>query len=284
LNRTRVVRVPASSANLGPGYDVLAAALAVHLELEVEETGEFAVESEPDELPLDRSNLCVRAFEALHPSDGVTFRVRSEIPLAAGLGSSAAAIVAGLVAADHMYELDADILPRAAELEGHPDNVAAALRGGFVICAEDGAERFDPPPELEGVLAIPPHRVSTCEARAALPAEVPVPDAVHNVASASLLVLGLARADFDLVARGLSDRIHQQRRAHLYPRSLELLGRARELGALGATISGAGPAVLFWSHFEQTGGLHDALRAQAPDCVVRRVQFDPSGADVRALA
>jgi homoserine kinase len=162
--------------------------------------------------------------------------------------------------------------------------VAAALHGGFVICGDGSAERFDPPPELEGVLAIPPHQVPTAEARAALPADVPIEDAVHNVAHASLLVLGLARADFDLVARGLSDSIHQPRRAHLYPRSMELLGMARELGALGATISGAGPAVLFWSHFEQTGSLYDELHAEAPDCKVRRVQFDPSGADVRALA
>ena len=284
MNRRRVVRVPASSANLGPGYDVLAAALATHLELEVEETGEFAVEADIGGVPLDRSNLCVRAFEQLHPADGVTFRLRSDIPVAAGLGSSAAAIVAGLVAADHMYELDAQLFAPAVELEGHPDNVAAALYGGFVICADGGAERFDPPPELEGVIAIPPHEVPTAEARAALPAEIPIEDAVHNVAHASLLALGLARADFDLVARGLSDRIHQPRRERLYPRSMELLRMARELGALGATISGAGPAVLFWSHFEQTGSLYDELHAEAPDCRVRRVQFDPSGADVRALA
>jgi homoserine kinase len=276
--------VPASSANLGPGYDVLAAALAIHLELEVEETGEFGVDTEIDGLPLDRSNLCVRAFESLHSADGVTFRIRSDIPLASGLGSSAAAIVAGLAAADHMYELDADLLSQAVELEGHPDNVAAALRGGFVICSHGGAERFEPPPELEGVLAIPPHQVPTSEARAALPDEVPLADAIDNIAHASLLVLGLARADFDLVARGLRDHIHQPRRASLYPRSMELLGQARELGALGATISGAGPAVLFWSHFEQTGALFDALRREAADCDVRRVQFDPSGADVRALA
>ncbi len=284
MNRTRVVRVPASSANLGPGYDVLAAALAIHLELEVEETGEFAVESNLDGIAHDRSNLCVRAFEKLHSADGVTFRIQSDIPLAAGLGSSAAAIIAGLAAADHMFELDAGLLPLAVGLEGHPDNVAAALRGGFVICTGDRAERFDPPPELEGVIAIPPHQVPTAEARAALPADVPMADAVHNVAHASLLVLGLARGDFDLVARGLEDRIHQPRRARLYPRSMELLARARELGALGASISGAGPAVLFWSHFEQTGAVLEALRAEAPDCEVRRVQFDPSGADVRALA
>ena len=284
MNRRRVVRVPASSANLGPGYDVLAAALAIHLELEVEETGEFGVEADIEGVPLDRSNLCVRAFEALHPADGVTFRLRSDIPVAAGLGSSAAAIVAGLVAADHMYELDAELLARAIELEGHPDNVAAALRGGFVICADDGVERFDPPPELEAVLAIPHDPVPTSEARAALPAEVPIEDAVHNIANASLLVLGLARADFDLVARGLSDRIHQPRREHLYPRSMELLRRARDLGALGATISGAGPTVLFWCHYEQTAGVAEALRGVAAGWAdVLHAPFETNGAEVRAL-
>ncbi|MBX5469277.1 MAG: homoserine kinase [Thermoleophilaceae bacterium] len=283
MNRRRLVRVPASSANLGPGYDVLAAAVSIHLELEVEESGEFSVESDVPGVPLDRSNLCVRAFERLHPADGLSFRIRSDIPLAAGLGSSAAAIVAGLVAADHMFELDADLYRVAGELEGHPDNVAAALYGGFVICAEEGVERLEPPPELEGVLAIPPHAVPTQEARAALPAEVPIADAVHNVARTALLMLGLARSDLDLVRRGLSDRIHQPRRRRLYPRSMELVGSARELGALGATISGAGPTVLFWSHFEQTGGLLERLRAQAPDCELRRVTFAPEGASVRAI-
>src|SRR5215210_1712496 len=98
MNRRRLVRVPASTANLGPGYDCLAAALGLHLELEVEETGDFFVHSDTPGVPLDRSNLCVRAFEALHPAEGLTFHVRSEIPIAAGLGSSAAAIVAGLAA------------------------------------------------------------------------------------------------------------------------------------------------------------------------------------------
>ena len=120
MRRHRVVRVPASTANLGPGYDALAAALTMSLELEVEETGEFFVHSELGGVPADRSNLCVRAFEALHSADGLAFHVRSDIPIAAGLGSSAAAIVAGLAAADHLYELDAPLFELARELEGTP--------------------------------------------------------------------------------------------------------------------------------------------------------------------
>jgi homoserine kinase len=279
-----VVRVPASSANLGPGYDAMAAALGFYLELEVEETGSFGVECDVPGVPCDRTNLCVRGFEALQPADDFTFRIKSEIPPAAGLGSSAAAIVAGLAAADHIFELDAPVFDLAAELEGHPDNVGAAVYGGFVVCADDGPPvRFDPVPGLEGVLAIPADQVSTAEARAALPAEVPIADAVHNTAHAALLVLGLARGDLDLVARGLSDRIHQPRRAGLYPRSMELLGGARELGAIGASISGAGPTVLFWCDWQQTGALFERLRAEARDCEVRRARFAPGGADVRAL-
>jgi homoserine kinase len=283
MRRHRVVRVPASSANLGPGYDVLAAAIGVHLELEVQEADVFSVESNVPGLPLDRSNLCVRGFEALHRADDIRFEVRSEIPPAAGLGSSAAAIVAGLMAADHMYELDAPLLERATEIEGHPDNVAAALLGGFVICADGGAERFEPVPGLEGVLATPPDPVSTREARAVIPEELPLADAVHNAAHVALLVLGLGRGDLDLVGRGLSDRLHQPRRESLYPRSMELLHRARELGAIGASISGGGPSVLFWCHWEQTGNLLERVRAAAADCEVRRVTFTPEGADVRAL-
>jgi homoserine kinase len=283
MRRHRIVRVPASSANLGPGYDVLAAALSLSLELEVEETGEFFVHSEVSGVPADRSNLCVRAFERLRPADGLTFHVRSEIPPAAGLGSSAAAIVAGLCAADHMYELDAPIFGLARELEGHPDNVAAALHGGFVICADEEPARLEPPPGLEALVAIPPGTVRTDDARAAMPGEVPLGDAVAGVAHASLLLLGLARDDFSLIARGLRDRLHQPRRRHLYPRSMELLERAEALGAVGATISGAGPTVLFWCHWQQTGPLMERLRSEAVDCEVRRVQFVPGGADVREL-
>ena len=275
--------MPASSANLGPGFDCMAAALALHMELEVSETGEFAVESD---LPVGggRENLCVQAFERLHPADGFTFRIRSEIPLVGGLGSSASAIVAGLMAADHLFELDADVLALASELEGHPDNVAAALLGGFVVCADGRADRFDPPTGLEALAVVPEQPVRTCAARQALPAEVPLADAVFNVAHGALLTLGLLRGDWDLLARGLKDRLHEQRRSVLFPRSYELASRAGELGALGATISGAGPTILVWCFYEQTGAVAEALRTEVDGWAsLLRTPFESQGAYVGEL-
>ena len=290
--RRRLVRVPASSANLGPGYDVLAAAVSLFLELEVEETGEFSFEAGGLDVPTSRDNLVVQAFESLHPADGIAFRLKSEIPLARGLGSSAAAIVAGLFAADHLFELalsKEEMLARATEIEGHPDNVAAAIYGGFVICGagEGGvpsAARFDAPGGLEGIAAIPAEEVSTERAREAIPAELPLGDAVANVSATARLVLGLQRADLDLVAAGLADRIHQDRRRSLYPRSMDLVDSARELGALGATISGAGPTVLVWTTWQDAGKVAEALEARCAGWAeVRRLPFSPHGADVPEL-
>ncbi len=283
MSRRRVVRVPASSANLGPGFDCMAAALSLHLELEVEETGRFAVHTELP-VPTGRENLCVRAFERLHTADGFEFRIRSQIPLAGGLGSSASAIVAGLTAADHLFELDADLLALASELEGHPDNVAAALRGGFVICADGEATRFEAPTGLEAIAVVPRDPVRTRAARAALDAQVPLEQAVFNVAHGALLTLGLARGDWDLVGRGLQDRLHQQRRSHLFPRSYELASRARELGALGATISGAGPTVLVWCFYEQTGAVVQALQGEIEGWAeLLRAPFEAQGAYVEEM-
>jgi homoserine kinase len=291
--RRRVVRVPASSANLGPGFDTLAAALSLSLELEVSEAGEFSVEADA-EVPRDRTNLCVRAFEALQPADGLRFEIRSEVPLARGLGSSAAAIVAGLVAADHMYELGLgvdELHSRAAEVEGHSDNVAAALYGGFVLCpqAPRGEQapapvRLEPPEGVEAVLVIPDDTVPTADARAAMPAAVALDDAVANIAAAAQLVLGIERSDLALIERGLEDRLHQPARRRLYERSMGLLAGARELGAIGATISGAGPSLLLWSFWQDTGKVVDAARAATEGWAeVRRVPFSPLGADVVEL-
>lgn len=307
--RRRIVRVPATSANLGPGYDVLAAAVELELELEVTETGSYGFDAGGLDVPTGRENLLVRSFERLHPADGISFRQRSEIPLARGLGSSAAAIVAGLFAADHIYELGHSreaLFELACEIEGHPDNVAAAIFGGFTVAAPEGApERASapdpielaagtapasagslpallaPPEGIEALLVIPAEEVSTAAARAAMGEDLAIADAVHNIAAAASLVLGIERSDLTLIERGLSDRVHQVRRADLFPRSIEIIAAARDLGAIGATISGAGPTVLVWSHWQGGAGL---LAGLEPMCAgwaeVRRVPFSPHGARV----
>lgn len=281
MNRRRVVKVPASSANLGPGFDVLAGALGLTLTVEVEETGEFAVVTD---LPVstDKSNLIVRAFETLHSADDFTFTVTSEIPLTGGLGSSASAILAGVAAADHIFELGTDLLNQATQMEGHNDNLAAALCGGFVVCTRGHIERIEPPSGLEAVIAIPPadHSVPTDRARAALPTEVPMREAVTSIAHATYVALGLERGDWDLISRGLDDVLHQPRREHLYPQSMQLVRTARGFGALGATISGAGPSVLIWTTWENTGNVLEAASAAAAGWDVRRVTFTEAGLDI----
>jgi len=307
--RRRIVRVPASSGNLGPGYDVLGAALELELELEVSETGSFEIDPGGLDVPLDRENLLVRAFERLHPADDISFVIRSDIPLSRGLGSSAAAIVAGLLAADHLYELGHSrerIFAYACDLEGHPDNVAAALFGGIAVCAPPGAPARETPPDpievglgsapaqevpapallappesLEAILVVPEAEVPTERARAAMPAELPLADAMHNVSAAAHLVMGIERSDLTLIERGLSDRVHQSRRRSLYPRSMEVVEAARGLGAIGATISGAGPTVLVWSFWQSGTQVLEGLERLAEGWAeVRRVPFSARGARV----
>jgi len=274
------VRVPASSANLGPGFDSFAAALDLWLDLRVTEAGEFSVATGLP-LPTDRSNLAVRAFERIHPADGLRFEIASEIPLSGGLGSSAAAIVAGLLAAACLTRSDADFQALASEIEGHPDNVAAALLGGIVIVAHGAQHSFEPPPDLAAVLVVPRDGVPTEQARAALPAQVPLADAADNVAHGALLMLGLATANQGLIARGLHDHLHQPYRARLYPRSAELRKQAAALGALGATISGAGPTILFWVEASKTDLLATALRKRTQDwAYVLPTHFTAQGATV----
>lgn len=282
MNRRRVVKVPASSANLGPGFDVLAGALSLMLTVEVEETGQFAVETDLD-VPLDRENLIVRSFETLAPADDFTFRISSEIPLTGGLGSSASAILAGVAAADHIFELGGDLFEQAMRIEGHPDNVAASLHGGFVVCSDSGVARIEPPAGLEAIVALPSagERVLTARARDEMPAEVPLREAVESISNTANVVLGLERGDFELLSRGLLDVLHQPRRAHLYSESLKLVESARGYGAIGATISGAGPAVLIWTDFEQTGNVLDAATSALGDAwLLMRTPFNSAGLDV----
>ena len=245
LAAPRLVRVPASSANLGPGFDVLAAALSLPLEVEVVETGEFAVVTDLDVRATART--CRARVRATAPADGFEFRISSKIPLSGGLGSSAAAIVAGLVAADHIFELDADVRALANELEGHPDNVGAALNGGFVICDATGVHRFDPPMGLEAVLVVPHEPVRTAEARAALPATGPAgPTRSFNIAAVAPADARPGQRQLDLIAGGLQRPPAPALPGAAVPALGGAAGARAEAGALGATISGAGPTVLVW--------------------------------------
>jgi homoserine kinase len=226
----------------------------------------------------------VRGFAKLHPPDTFTFRIRSAIPLSGGLGSSAAAYTAGVLAAAHMFELREDLLGHVTELEGHPDNAAAALLGGFAIVTGGEVARLEPPDGLEAVIVVPRAAVRTAVARKALPATVPIADASANVAYGAMLTLGLSTGDFSLIGRGLRDRLHQPYRAHLFPKSMALLERAREFGAIGATVSGAGPTVLFWTQADATGAVVGKLRPETEGWAdVLRAPFESLGADVREL-
>ena len=214
---------------------------------------------------------------------GVQHRVFCDLPMPTGRRC--------LLAADHLYELalePSDVLSHATEIEGHPDNVAAALHGGFVLCSRDGeivtATRLDPPEGVEGLVVIPEEQVPTEEARRAMPEQVPIEDAVANVSAASQLVLGIQRSDLTLIGAGLRDRLHQPHRARLYPRSMEIVEEAPRMGAVGATISGAGPTVLVWTYWQNTGDVMAALQMRVGEWAeVRRVPFDPMGADVPEL-
>ncbi len=264
--RSVTVEVPGSSANLGAGFDCLGVALAIVDRIEVEVRGwsrgqiQVSVDGEGrDEVTEDRDNRFVRGLEAAMGAargelpEGVGWRIdmHNEIPVARGLGSSAAATVAGIVAANALLggPLDtATQLRIAAGIEGHPDNAAAALLGGFVVSAStpDGVEaiRIDAPRDLRAVLFIPERRLSTEAMRKALPATVPYDDAVANLGAVALGVAGLATGRTELLGRLTVDRLHEPYRAAAYPEFPRMVTAAREAGAIGACLSGAGSSIL----------------------------------------
>ncbi len=272
VHRRVVVDVPATTANLGAGYDVLAMALdlvnRVTVEVLAEPSVELTVEGEGEgKLAGDRHNRFVVALElglrwALgEVPQGIGWRIamRNEIPLARGLGSSAAATVAGLVAADALTggQLgERRQLDLACELEGHPDNASAALLGGFVVVAMVGgrpeAVRFDVPGRLRAVLFVPDRALATTAMRAALPHDVPHRDAVFNVGRAALAVAAITSGRYALLRDATEDRLHEPYRAAVYPELPSLVSAAREAGALGACLSGAGSSVIAFADDERT--------------------------------
>jgi homoserine kinase len=259
-----VVRAPATSANLGPGFDALGLALAWYDDVEVTVTGSgLAIEVDgegADAVPRDESHLVVRslrsAFDAMggRQPAGLVVRCRNRIPHARGLGSSAAAIVTGVLAARALLSGGRDrlddraVLRLAAELEGHPDNVAACLFGGLTVAWTDagGVRAVASSSDVRVVALVPPQSISTVAARGLLPDLVPHADAAHNAGRAALLVLALAiprAATPDVLLPATDDALHQGYRASAMPESYDLVRRLRADG-VAAIISGAGPTVL----------------------------------------
>jgi homoserine kinase len=302
-DRRVLVRVPATSANLGPGFDALGLALSLYDEVEAALAGATAIQVEgegADEVPLDESHLVVRAMRAafermsVPQPRGISLRCVNRIPHARGLGSSSAAIVAGILAARALAALnregprgegfgDADVLALATEIEGHPDNVAPCLSGGLTIAWTDHeksaqAVKFVPHPDIRPVVVIPGFRLSTEEARGLLPAQVPHADAAANAGRAALLVAALTqRPESGLLLAATEDRLHQDYRAPAMPRTADLLRRLRAAG-VPAVVSGAGPTVLAFS----TSDTQDLIAPEVgTDWHIQPLNVDPVGAIVQ---
>jgi homoserine kinase len=264
------VRAPATTANLGSGFDCAAAALELWNEVEVTDSGGEA----------DPSHLAVQAFSRLAPVDGRSFSFVDRIPRERGLGSSAATIALGLVAGAIAAgtEPDADeLLALGLDLEGHPDNLAAALAGGVCLTWEGHIARIADDAPAVPVAVVPDGSVNTHLSRAALPEQIPLADAAFSVARAALLGAALASSSPELLAAAADDRLHEPYRAEQAP----LLREVREelpAGALGATLSGSGPSVIVWTRPWAVEACVEALRARFADAEVLPLAIAHSGA------
>jgi homoserine kinase len=268
-----VVRAPATSANIGPGFDCAAVALDLWNELELTEGEGVSVEGEgAGELPSDATNLAVRAFALLADPRGKRFSFRNAIPLERGLGSSAAAIALGLAAAAPAAAPD-DLLAAGSSLEGHADNLAAALVGGVTLTVNGAIARVAATLPFTPVAVIPRERTSTAASRDALPASVSYADAASTAGHAALLGAAAATGDAALFAAALHDRLHEPYRPS------EVLSAVKAdppPGAAGATLSGSGPTVVVWA--ADATACVTALRERFPGHDVRALPVASSGA------
>ena len=288
--------MPASSANLGPGFDTLGLALSLYLRCTLRKSNQglqIQVSGcDSSEISLNRSNLIFRAFSRLaskETQEAVKLEIVNEVPLGKGLGSSAAAILAGLALANEWEGLNRSkeqLIQMATEMEGHPDNVAAAARGGLVVScqAEDGAVISVNSPisqKLEVVLVVPQCRLSTEAARAALPESYSRPHAIFNVQRVALLLAALREGRADLFAEAMQDRLHQPYRASLIPGFADILKLRNIPGLLGLALSGAGPSVVAFCDGPGAAGAGEAIaacfREHKVAAEIHRLQVDTQG-------
>jgi homoserine kinase len=282
-----VVRAPASTANLGPGFDCAAAALDLWNELHIEK-GETSVSVEGEgaaELPQTAEHLALRAFSLVTPVEGYSFRFVNRIPLERGLGSSAATIAAGLVAgaavAGRSLSPD-ELLELGLPLEGHPDNLAAALRGGVCLIWRNGAgphtARIAVDLPLAPIVVLPSSRVNTLESRSRLPETLSHGEAAAAAAQAAMLGAAIAAGDAKLLADAFHDRLHEPYRAQDAP-LLEELRTNPVTGSRGVTLSGSGPSVVVWAEKEKATQAAAELERRHPDARVLSLRIASRGTE-----
>jgi homoserine kinase len=297
------IRVPATTANLGPGFDCLGLALDWWNTIEVETIARgLQVECDcPDgvDIPLNRHNLVVYGIDAVYRLAGqkrppLRIYMTSRIPIASGLGSSSAAIIGGLIAANvllgNLYSRD-ELVTLATRIEGHPDNVAPALLGGLMVAAMNGKQvtvaRFPVPRELRCVLFIPNTSLLTKKSRGVLPKRIPRADAIYNASRVALWIAALRERRWDWLDVATQDRLHQPYRAKLVPGMYALFDAARNAGAYGVALSGAGPSIIAFTK-ENANKVARAMQRTAQrigiEGTTRSVAPSAQGAQVERIA
>lgn len=268
------VKVPGSTANLGPGFDSFGLALSLYLTLRVEmaeNTSIRLIGNQLASLPTNEDNLVYQSFKHLFDLEGkkipeVSLEIESEIPLSRGLGSSGTAIIAGLMAANQFMEspkpID-DLFQIAAKLEGHPDNIGASLFGGFVVTAFDGERaklaQLPFPEDLKVMVAIPDYILSTSVARKQIPDLIPLKDVSFNIGHAALLIAYLSTGQTDKLSLVMRDRVHQPYRQAAVKGLSRILQESENSGIFSAALSGAGPTIILFYKEEQTLKVEEIL-------------------------
>lgn len=259
------IRIPATTANLGPGFDCLGLALKLYLNLEIEEIekgfvieyqGEgaekFSAKKKEDTLIWKSINLVLKRTRKNIHKKGLKIKAFNQIPITRGLGSSASAIVGGVVGAAKLYNIDLtnqEMLELALSLEGHMDNIVPALIGGLTLAYKTGKEeikwtRIKTPLDLRIVLAIPEFTLNTGEMRKVLPQKVALPEAIFNLSRAALLVNALQNSDWKVLAEAMEDRLHQPYRTPFIPGIEDMFSQIKKTGLAGVALSGSGPSVV----------------------------------------
>ena len=306
------VKVPATSANLGPGFDCLGLALPIYNTITIEETVlpgtgvEINLMSEDevldeiifDNVPKDENSIIYKAVQMLYNSIGqepseLRINVQSQIPITRGLGSSASVVVGGLLAANKLLGSPADttaLLSIATEVEGHPDNVAPAILGGFVLASQedDGSiltEKLNWPEEWDITVCIPEFELSTNIARSVLPENVPMQDAVFNTKHLAMLIQAINTKNEKLMKAALHDKLHQPYREKLVPGMKEIMEAFKhEDGVLGCVLSGAGPSILVISHKYDLDKIKSIVReiweGQSIKTDIRTLKVENNGAEI----